>query len=171
MPIPTVTLLLMADRSIRILTPVLPTAIAEDEFETLRAELEKIGATEARWPMTESLLIALDLFTGPNDTAPIYHPTETGRDLLVRATDHLRNLGYTGDLLTLRNRLMLTGDRNGHKHLLHFLDGRPPALFLRYSMPYVVGDRLVSNVGEELLVTRFNTAGGLVVEPWPEPTD
>jgi hypothetical protein len=161
----------VADRSIRIVTPDLVTTIGDDERDALRAELEKIGDTQARWPMTESLLIMLDQFSGPYATAPVYHPTETGRELLLRATDHLRNLGHKGELLTLRDRLMLGGDVDGHSHLLHFLDERPPVTFLRYSMPYVVSDRLVSNVGEELRVARIKADGGFVVEPWEEPAD
>jgi hypothetical protein len=121
--------------------------------------------------MTESLLLALDQFSGPDGTAPSYHPTEAGRELLLRATDHLRNLGHRGELLTLRDRLMLSGDIEGHRHQLHFVDGRPHEVFLHYSTPYAVSDRLVSNGGDELRVARIKSDGGFMVEPWVAPVD
>ena len=44
-------------------------------------------------------------------------------------------------------------------------------VFLSYSTPYAVSDRLVSNGGEELRVARIEGDGGFVVEPWVEPVD
>ncbi len=41
----------MSQQGIRILTPVVVTTIEEAQFVALRVELEKIAATDTRWPM------------------------------------------------------------------------------------------------------------------------
>lgn len=158
----------MTENGIRILTPITITVIDETEFVALRVELEKIAAAATRWPMVETLIVALEQWLGPIETVPVYHPTETGRALLLRATDHLRNLGHTGELLTLRDRLLGTSDLKGHRHRLLFSDGQLPQDFIRYSTPYAAGDRLVNQAGDELRVTGIDTRNpdALSVEPW-----
>lgn len=87
-----------------------------------------------------------------NLTAPVFEPDARDRAILLRATEHLRNLGHRGELLTLRDRLIGTGNARWIAYRLRFLDARPVQEFTSYSLAYGVGDRLVTPGKDELRV-------------------
>src|SRR5205807_7297116 len=78
----------------------------------------------------------------------------------LRATDHLRNLGATGNLIVLRDRLQ-AGQR-WIAYRLRYSDGRPQTDFTSYSAEYWAGDRLVTSNGDELHVIEAD----LTTAPW-----
>lgn len=91
------------------------------------------------------------------------------RFVVLRATDHLRNLTTaTPTLIELRDHISLSGNQRWLSYTLDLHDGTQPTEFTSYSGEYITGDRLVTPFGEELRIT--NTAGEvLVVSPWSRP--
>jgi hypothetical protein len=162
----------MSARSVRFLTAELTTDVDETELAVLRDELEKIGDTTLRRSAVDSLLGALDRHLGRLETAAIFEPNRTERALLLRATDHLRELGHRGELMTLRSRIAGSGGVEGISYRLSFTNAQPDQQFVSYSLAYRLEDRLVTAVGEQLRVIGVEASDPdeLWVAPW-RPTE
>jgi hypothetical protein len=154
-------------RGVRFLTPELTTDVTEPELRMLIDELEKIAATAPPRPDVTKVIDELELHLGPLGHAPIYEPDDRGRAILLRATDHLRNLGFRGEILTLRDRLIGTGGAGWVAYRLRDRSTRVTD-FTSYSLEYGIGDRVVNGAGEQLRVHGLasDDPHELWVEPW-----
>ncbi len=154
----------MSRRGIRFLTQEVVTEVGLDELEALRDELRKIVDGAPRLAVAAKLVDRLDSLTSAATFEP--HPGE--RFALLRATDHLQNLGHKGELLTLRGRLIGTGDAGWIAYRLRFPDARPPQDFTSYSLAYEVGDRVVTPGKDELRIIGVDEGDPpeLVVDDW-----
>jgi hypothetical protein len=159
----------MSRRGIRFVTPEVVTDVGEDELEALHDELEKIAATNPPRRDVTTLLETLASHAGSLEPdAPTFEPSERDRAILLRATDHLRNLRHRGELLTLRDRLIGTGAVRAIAYRLRFLDARPSQDFTSYSLAYGVGERLVTPAKDELQVNGVGSGDPLelIVDDW-----
>jgi hypothetical protein len=165
----------MSARGVRFLTPELTTDVEETELAVLRDELQKIADTSMRRPAVDSLLKALDRQLGRLETAAIFEPNPTERALLLRATDHLRNLRHRGELMTLRSRIAGSGGVEGISYPLSYTNAQPDQQYVSYTTAYRLEDRLVTAVGEQLRVIGVEASDPdeLWVQPWrpTEPLD
>jgi hypothetical protein len=158
----------MTERGIRFHTPDVTTDVGSDEVAALREELKKIAATNPPRPDIANLLENLTLSEralGPE--ARRFEPSEGEAAILLRATDHLRNLGHSGELLRLRDRLRGGGGWIGYR--VQYLGTRPDDNFTSYSGAYEPGDRLVTLTGHEFYVVEVNhdtDPQELVVDDW-----
>ena len=153
----------MSKANIRIWTPEIATELDEDDLAALLDELEKMAASSAPRPNITDLIDALN-HAGNHDS--VFEPTDEQRALLLRATDHLRNLGQTGDVLTLRDRLIGAGDVQGITYET-FVHEQPPGRFTGYSLRYAAGERLVDHLGLAYSVAAITDDNGIALEPWP----
>lgn len=160
----------MSARSgIRFYTPDRVVEVDIAAVDAIRAELEKIAATNPPRPDVTRVLDALELHVvelAPD--SPTYTPDDRERAVLLRATDHLRNFGHEGDVLELYEMLSKTGDVKPLSYRLRNMTGDPAFGITSYSLVYGVGDRLVDWRGTEYKIVGVNGGDPLefVVDAW-----
>jgi hypothetical protein len=135
--------------------------------DAIRAELEKIAATNPPRPDVTRLVDELELFVGDLDkSGPAFTPDDQQRALLLRATDHLRNLGYEGDALELRGALCGNAQPISYRLIRGAID--PPLGFTSYSLSYDFGERLVDARRSEYRITNviYGDPIAFEVEEW-----
>lgn len=126
--------------------------------DAIRAELEKIAATNPPRGDIEGLVEALkiheiDLGVEVDARSPTFtldyrrDLDQRWRVLLLRATDHLRNLKHEGDVLELRKALCNPGQSTSYR--LRDIKHVEAFDFTSYSGPYSKDDRLVDCKGNE----------------------
>jgi hypothetical protein len=158
-----------ARRGIRFYTPNVVLDVNLHAVKAIRDELEKIAATNPPRADVTRVLDALDLhIVKLVPDSPTYTPDDRERAVLLRATDHLRNLGHRGDVLDLRDMLCGTGAVQPIGYRLRGVTGGPPREFVSYSLPYYVGERLVDASGSEHRIAGLGLgdASELVVDEW-----
>jgi hypothetical protein len=133
------------------------TDVGSDELVALQVEPERIVAANPPRPDADALIEKLRVFDGPfTPERRTFEPDPEEAGLLLRATDHLRNLRHRGELIRLRQHLYAR--RESIPYRLRFRDGRSTD-FWGYSLPYQRGDRLVTLSGEALVVLRAEEDG------------
>jgi hypothetical protein len=159
-----------ATAGIRFYTPETVVEVDLRDINAICDELRKIElTTNPPRPDVTRLLDELELHVVESElSGPMFTPDDRQRAILLRAIDHLRNLGLQGDVLKLRNKLC--GERNSEPigYRLHDIKGGPALDFTSYSDAYDVGDRLVYPGGSEYRIS--DTYNGnpfeFVVEEW-----
>jgi hypothetical protein len=143
------------------------TDVGVRELKDLRAELELIADGSRRLAAATDLATRLDALVGPIDSPRAFEPRGLDRVALLRALDHLRNLGHEGELMTVRNRMLLTTAVEPVIYQLR-VGNESPIVFWSFSPRYERGDRLVRDRGEEFRVVDIK--GGdpavLLVDTW-----
>jgi hypothetical protein len=162
-----------SSRGIHFYTPYATFDVGLAGLEAIRAELEKIKATNPPRADVDALLDALELHTvdlGPGCLR--FEPNAQERWLLLRAVDHLRNLGHKGDVIDLRDMLIASGDVKPITYKLHGIAGGPPIGFVSYSLEYGLRDRLVRADGSEYVIAgwMFDLPLEPVVDDWRPAT-
>jgi hypothetical protein len=149
-------------------TPEVTTDLNAHELEPLIEELRKISDGSPRFSPARQLADDLETALASPQPGQAIQPNDTQRYALLRAAQHVTNLGHGGELLTLHNRLYGTGGVRWISYHLRFTDARPAADFTSYALQYEIGDRLVTPAKDELRVVAFTDGDPpkLVVEPW-----
>jgi hypothetical protein len=118
----------------------------DDEVTVLAAELRSIGDGSERMADAGDIAARLE---GPNHVSEL---DDHERFVILRATDHLRNMGATTPaLIDLRDHIYGTAGITWIAYKLRHA-GHPATDFTSYSGTYVAGDRLVT-ADEELCIT------------------
>ena len=155
---------------IRFYTPEIVVEVGISAVNAIRAELEKIAVTNPPRPDVTRLLDELELHVADLDlSGPTFTLDDTQFALLLRATDHLRNLGRQSDVLEyFRDTLSRTGDVQPISYRLRSITGGPPFGFMSYSGSYDVGDRLVDARHSEYRIVDLGPGDPpeLVVDAW-----
>ena len=140
--------------------------IADDDLAALIDEVGKIASTAP----TADVVGLLETLTAATEREAVLEPTDRELEILMRATDHLRNLGHAGrPVLELRDRLRRARAVEVIVYELDFADGRPSRQFISCSLKYLGGDRLVDGTGgEHRVIAVFAAQVGprLVVTDW-----
>jgi hypothetical protein len=156
-------------RGVRFLIPDVVTDVEQHEVEALLGELFEMGWPTGRRPDILALhSTVLEHQTGLDQPRRTFQPDDQERALLLRATDHLRNLGHHGELLLLRDRLIASGEVRWIDYRLRFLDGSSPVEFTSYSLRYAPGDRIATPSGTTgyVLAVEAGEPEVLVVGDW-----
>jgi hypothetical protein len=133
--------------------------------DAIRGELEKIAATNPPRGDIEGLVEALKLHVGDLDlSGPAFKPDEQQHALLLRATDHLRNLEHKGDVLKLHDALCYPGQWISYR----IRAGVEAFDFDSYSGSYGMNDRLVDARHSEYLIVGLGPGDPpeFVVDAW-----
>jgi len=160
----------MSARSgIRFYTPDRVVEVDIAAVDAIRAELGKIAVTNPPRPDIRRLLGEFKLHVGVLDVSgPTFTPDDQQRAILLRATDHLRNLGHRGDVLKIRDVLCGSGGIQPISYCLCNIKGGPAFGFTSYSLSYDVGDRLVDARHSEYRIVDLGPGDPpeLVVDAW-----
>jgi hypothetical protein len=156
------------DWGIRFCTLGAVTEVGTAELTELRAELEKIADGAARLAAAAGLAGRLGSLVGPLDSTTAFEARGLERIALLRALDHLRNLGYDGELMTLRGRILLTSAVEPTTYQLRPIAGGSSVGFWSFSREYEQGDRIVRNSNEEFRVVGVEQGDPtvLLVDGW-----
>lgn len=157
---------------IRFCTPDAVTDVGTRELKQLRAELEKIADGAPRLAVAAELAARLDSLSRPLDSTTAFAPQSLERSALLRALDHLRNVGHEGDLMTLRERILHTSGIEPITYQLRVRLDASPVAFWSFSREYELGDRIVRNPAEVLRVIEVEDGDPVVlfVDVW-RPTE
>lgn len=153
---------------IRFCTPDAVTDVCTRELRHLGAELEKVADGAPRLAAAGELAGRLDSLIGPLDSPTAFAPQTMERFALLRALDHLRNLGHQGELLALRERILLTSGIEPITYQLRVRLEASPIAFWSFSREYELGDRIVRNPAEEFRVVEVEAGDPVVlfVDMW-----
>jgi len=154
---------LTGEWGIRFCTPDAVTDVGARELKHLLAELGKIADGTPRLAAAAELAERLDSLTGPLGSVTAFAPQSLERFALLRALDHLRNLGHRGDLMTLRERILLTSGIEPITYQLRVRLEASPIAFWSFSREYELGDRIVRNPAEEFRVVEVEAGSPVVL--------
>lgn len=140
----------MEHGSITIATSYVETTLPATNLSAVIEELEAIAATNPPRPDVTNLIDTMTLAVDRQ----AFDPDDDQSALLLRATDHLRNLRTTTvPIEALRRRLIAAlGAQPITYDLLISDEQHPPREFASYSLAYELGDRLVPAGGRAFKV-------------------